>query len=187
MNLLPLTIVFLSVQLMPLVECPLILRNDNRWYGGLNARAYCTASGLIPSRSLPIFTHLKSSKDRTKCKRLRKTWNKICSLSWRMYIIRKILSYLWSSYGAKHSTTTSRWLFVSETQETDLEPCELVIPLSCVLVICDVLLKLVAFWSPWSFMASDFTLLIESKHKISDWSDKYSISVWLNGRIVSII
>ena len=75
MNLLPLTIVFLSVQLMPLVECPLILRNDNRWYGGLNARAYCTASGLIPSRSLPIFTHLKSSKGRIKCKRLSKTWN----------------------------------------------------------------------------------------------------------------
>ena len=183
MNLLPLTIVFLSVQLMPLVECPLILRNDNRWYGGLNARAYCTASGLIPSRSLPIFTHLKSSKDRTKCKRLSKTWK----LSWRISIFRKSLSYLWSSYGAKHSTTTSRWLFVSETQETDLEPCELVIPLSCVLVICDVLLKLVAFWSLCSFMASDFTLLIESKHKISDWSDKYSISLWLNSRILSII
>ena len=182
MNLVLLTIVFLSVQLMPLVECPLILRNDNRWYGGLNARAYCTASGLIPSRSLPIFTHLKSSKNRIKCKLLSKTW-----LSWRMYIIRKTLSYLWSSYGAKHSTTTSRWLLVSETQETDLEPCELVIPLSCVLVICDVLLKLVAFWSLCSFMASDFTLLIESKHKISDWSNTHSISVWFNGRMVSSI
>ena len=102
----------------------------------------------------------------------------MCSLSWRMYTIGKTLSYLWSSYGAKHSTTTSRWLFVSETQETDLEPCEFVIPLSCVLVICDVLLKLVAFWSLCSFMASDFTLLIESKHKISDWSNEYSISVW---------
>ena len=30
-------------------------------------------------------------------------------------------SYLWSSYGAKHSTTTSRWEFVSATQLTDLD------------------------------------------------------------------
>ena len=54
-----LTIVFLSVQLMPFVEWPLILRKDNKWYGGLNALAYWTASGLIPSRSLPMLTHLK--------------------------------------------------------------------------------------------------------------------------------
>ena len=30
-------------------------------------------------------------------------------------------TYLWSSYGAKHSTTTSRWVLVSATQLTDLE------------------------------------------------------------------
>ena len=35
------TIVFLSVQLIPLVLCPLIRRNDSRWYGGRRARAYC--------------------------------------------------------------------------------------------------------------------------------------------------
>ena len=30
-------------------------------------------------------------------------------------------TYLWSSYGAKHSTTTSLWVLVSATQLTDLE------------------------------------------------------------------
>ena len=54
-----LTIVFLSVQLMPLVEYPLILRKERRWYGGRSARAYCTASGAMLSRSFPMFTHLQ--------------------------------------------------------------------------------------------------------------------------------
>ena len=87
---LALTIVFLSVQLMPLVECPLILRKDKRWYGGLNARAYCTASGLIPSRSLPIFTHLNCSKNRIKCKRLNKAWKYLFIILKDVYNSRNI-------------------------------------------------------------------------------------------------
>ena len=53
--------VFLSVQLMPLVECPLTLRKERRWYGGLRALAYWTASGAIPSLCFPMLTHRWSS------------------------------------------------------------------------------------------------------------------------------
>ena len=35
------------------------LRNERRWYGGLRALAYWTASGAMPSLSLPMLTHLQ--------------------------------------------------------------------------------------------------------------------------------
>ena len=34
------------------------LRKERRWYGGLRALAYWTASGAMPSLSLPMLTHL---------------------------------------------------------------------------------------------------------------------------------